>query len=855
MTLAEATILVKRFSNLFRKDKSYYAFNYALEHTIDKETGKKKYKKGPWFVSDENNQPRPITVETYLQHLEVKAWSSWGVILPSINEKNEVSFGAIDKDVYGDEEDNKRIVKQIYDEKLPLVPCFSKSGGLHIYFFCKEDVPASKVRSQLQHYNKYLGINAKEVFPKQIKLKWDKKKKRFDPGNGILLPYMDCLEQEHGLKEVFYKDNKCLNKWIKNVDLETGSLEEFLFHAESVAVDKDFFGEQPLELEEKPEKEKPKIQTEERDFEESNARPLSMPLRTIINNIKNKKKHDSGGTFDNWIVDFVYGAMEEKRSDLDILKHLEKVRDLSEKTKETNYFEKKINNCRERFDKADPGPQREKFMHNIIYIKKLNKFYDKSTKNPYDKESVNTTYAHIFPKSTPPTTYFREHPNKQLAEEEVYRPDLYNEEDPLMKGADHLYYINKYKPGKIKPIKPEKIKDLEPFFELMEHLVVEVKEREHLLDILGYIVQNPWKKVKTITVIYTEKQRFGKGTLFDTLTDIKGETNCEPTDVKGILDKGVVFAEKELVLVDEVKSKGNFTEKSNLINDLKKIGTETRIQQRRLFVDYKVIETQTNYFIFTNNSDALNIEAEDERYFVIANENERKPQSWYKKYHKWRQDKGSSYVYWFLKNRDVSKFDPMAPPPMTKAKQEMEEETGHPLVKKLREWINEGRHPFNLDECVRGTTELAEFISKNDRGDHVRYVNNTKTLNKCLKEAGCVFIGQVHHKLRNEKPTLFLFRNAEEMLAKHKKSELCNHVWKPLGGQSLEEIVSDRSALNMNYVSSNISDGSFCWACKEEIDADSNDKCIECDFGIKCKCGKCTCDDPKSKVRKLPEYR
>ena len=47
MTLAEATILVKRFSNLFRKDKSYYAFNYALEHTIDKETGKKKYKKGP----------------------------------------------------------------------------------------------------------------------------------------------------------------------------------------------------------------------------------------------------------------------------------------------------------------------------------------------------------------------------------------------------------------------------------------------------------------------------------------------------------------------------------------------------------------------------------------------------------------------------------------------------------------------------------------------------------------------------------------------------------------------------------------------------------------------------------------
>lgn len=187
--------------------------------------------------------------------------------------------------MYGDEEDNKRIVKQIYDEKLPLVPCFSKSGGLHIYFFCKEDVPASKVRSQLQHYNKYLGINAKEVFPKQIKLKWDKKKKRFDPGNGILLPYMDCLEQEHGLKEVFYKDNKCLNKWIKNVDLRLGAWKSSYFMLNLLQLIK-IFWRTAFRIRRKPETEKPKIQTEERDFEESNARPLSMPLRTIINNIK-----------------------------------------------------------------------------------------------------------------------------------------------------------------------------------------------------------------------------------------------------------------------------------------------------------------------------------------------------------------------------------------------------------------------------------------------------------------------------------------------------------------------------------------------------------------------------------------
>jgi hypothetical protein len=859
MNQDEAINLVKRYAKLHRKDKFYYAFNYDLPHTID-DKGKKKYKKAPWFVD------QGITDETYYGHLKKDHYRSWGLILPPTTEKNEASFGALDKDIYGDEEDNKRIVKQIYDEKLPLVPCYSKSKGLHIYMYCKDDVPAGKIRSTLQHYNKYLGINCKEVNPKQTKLKWNKQKKRFDPGNGILLPYMNCLEQ----KSTEISHVECLNQWIKNADLETGNLEEFLDYAESVSIDKNFFGEQPLELEEKPEEEKPIIQSEERDFAESNARPLSKPLQIILTNIKNKKDHKSGGTFDNWVLRFVAIAVQEKRSDKEILNYLDTIKEHSDKADETNYFENKISNCREEFDKADPGPLREKFMQDTIYNLKGKKYYNKATKNSYDKDPYDIKFAHIFPKKDPPTTYFKEHHNKQLAEEETYRPDLHKENDPLMKGADNLYYINSYRPGKIKPIKPEKQKDLEPFLELMEHIATIEKERNHVLDILAFIIKKPWQKVKTITVIYTKHQRFGKGTLFDTLVDILGETNCEPTDVKGVLDKGVTFAEKQLVLVDEVKSVGDFSEKANFINDLKKIGTETRIQQRRLYQDYKVITTQTNYLIFTNNPDALNIEAEDERLFVIANENERKPQSWYKAYHKWREDKGSSYVYWYLKNRNLAKFDPMAPPPMTEGKKAMREETGHPLTKKIHEWIDEGRHPFSLDECIRGTTELAEYISKHDKGAHVRYVNDTKQLKRSLEACGCEFIGQVLHKLRNEKPTLFLYRNQKEMLEKHKKSELCNHIWKPLRSESREAVVSERQNENFNNMDTTESDrafehnhlghkkkderGTFCWSCKEDIDTDSNDKCVECNWGIKCACGKCTCDDPRSKVKKKGIY-
>ena len=161
---------------------------------------------------------------------------SWGLILPPTNEKNEAGLGAVDKDVYNNPEDLKRIIKQIYDEKLPLVPCYSKSKGLHIYMYCKDDVPAEKIRSTLKHYNKYLKINAKEVNPKQTKPTWDKTKSRWSPGNGILVPYrssiqVECVPPQKGSQfanDIEYSLIKPDNGWIKNEDMEVGNLEEFL---------------------------------------------------------------------------------------------------------------------------------------------------------------------------------------------------------------------------------------------------------------------------------------------------------------------------------------------------------------------------------------------------------------------------------------------------------------------------------------------------------------------------------------------------------------------------------------------------------------------------------------------------
>ena len=877
--------IVSRYIKIFLKDKNFYAFNYALPHTVD-ENGKKKFIKKPWFVEQE------LTFETYKQHLVCKdehysekkridgsPWiTDWGLILPPINEKGEVNYGAIDVDFYNDPKLIERIVKQIYEEKLPLAPCYSNSGGLHLYLFSKEPIQAKIIIKILQHYNKHLGIKAKEIFPKQEKLKWNEKKKKFAYGNGIHLPYRSCIHENTEIKVIENEDiYKCKNitsktieertpnnPWIKS-DVSKGTIEEFLDYAESIVTDETLFDSLPLNLPKvKEDKIEEKITEEKINFSEPDARPLSEknPLSKIIQNIKNKKEHHRGGTFDNHVTDFIYGAMVSKLSDKHILEHLESVKKYSDKADDDDFFTDKIRNCRDKYDKADPGPLKQQYMENTIYNlnAKTKKYYNKKTGKSYDKESYNVKFADIFPKNVEPTDYFKDHPKKQLAEEETYRPDLHKENDPLMKGADGLYYLNSYKPGNIKPIKPETEGDIKPWNDLLEHIIPIKEEREFFSDWLAHIIQNPWVKNRVIILIYTLLERMGKGSVFDTMTDILGVTNAEPTDVKGVLDKGVTCAEKQLILVDECKSSGEYAEKRNLKNDLKKMASETRIQQRKLYVDYKIIETQTCYLVFTNEPDALQMDKQDQRFMVIKNENNRLDEKWYKAYHKWRQDKGSSYVYYMLKTRDISKFDPNALAPMTEAKKEMQDETGHPLTLKLKEMLEEGRYPLTLDTKIIGSTELAEYIGKYGRGNHVRYANDTKQLKRSLKEIGAIDIGQVLHKQLNYKPSLWIVRDREEM-QKYTKSKLCNEIWKPISTDSSpsekhEEDATDRFMKNQTNGANEFEKKfvTVCWSCGSSIDTDSNEKCPECNFAIKCTCGKCVCDKPYSPVKKLPQY-
>ena len=116
----------------------------------------------------------------WLEHLNGNG-PSLGII--PIMADNTVRWGCIDIDTYPI--DYKKIINSIRNLQLPLVPCRSKSGGMHIFLFLKNPVSARLVREKLREVASGLGYSSVEVFPKQSTILIEKG----DLGNFLNLPY------------------------------------------------------------------------------------------------------------------------------------------------------------------------------------------------------------------------------------------------------------------------------------------------------------------------------------------------------------------------------------------------------------------------------------------------------------------------------------------------------------------------------------------------------------------------------------------------------------------------------------------------------------------------------------------
>lgn len=165
-------------------DRAYGTYNLKRSKTV---------KKGQKVMGEAITIEGQVNMQLWKDHLEGRN----GIGIVPIRDDSTCFFGAVDIDLYQGL-DIKKIIKDIKDQELPLVPCRSKSGGVHLFCFVHEPVPAIMMKDKLAAFAATLGFGDSEIFPKQSEILAE----RGDVGQWINMPYFNHTKTDrYGFKK------------------------------------------------------------------------------------------------------------------------------------------------------------------------------------------------------------------------------------------------------------------------------------------------------------------------------------------------------------------------------------------------------------------------------------------------------------------------------------------------------------------------------------------------------------------------------------------------------------------------------------------------------------------------------
>ena len=392
------------------------------------------------------------------------------------------------------------------------------------------------------------------------------------------------------------------------------------------------------------------------------------------------------------------------------------------------------------------------FIERIAYMMKQKKYYDLEDKEMYDAEAIDVKYSKFFDGKYTPLKYWKLHKDSKVCVDFTYKP---NDQNRFVHVNKKLM-INVYEKNELVP--DSKV-DTDIFWSLLKHVIPHDDCREHFLNWYAFPIQNPGVKIRHAVIMQSDEFQLGKGSLFDLHRDILGNGNTRKIELAEALDKGKNYLlNYQTVLIDEAKSSGSWTEKAQLINTLKTIITEGSIGVRQLYKEYTEQDTCTNYWINTNYKDAFPLPKNEVRYWVYFSPAKRNQQM-LDEFHLQRLNNNlAAGVMAELMDRDLSKFNPLAPAPWTTYRDQMQGMADRPLNDFIREQFEQGVHPFDRD--MLSTVELFEYLKfeKRLRVTREREVANALELlgGKCRK--------QIPIDMVADRATVWILRNHDQYL-------------------------------------------------------------------------------------------
>ena len=704
-----------RFTESFEGSNMYYLAD-PTELTFKKNGGSR------WGVKKEFRISLAVSIKGHLDGSSKK-----GVVLPPIRKSdNKCKWGAIDVDgnIYKDDNFKREILNKIKKLNLPLVACFSKSKGLHLYIKFKNWTDAQKVINILHTFLNKLGLPPKtECFPKQAIVD--------DTGNGIMLPYMEGVG----------------NDWIKNYDekkFNTGTREEFEEHFYNKRVNAEDI---KIELPEEP-----KTNGEAKDV------PDGPSKFTILKKIKDKtiEPHPTmGGKYHSWIQVVIAKCVKEGYGDNEIK---ELIKEVHQDNRGLGYtwpesYQKQIDYTRResRFNKSNPGDTKilegigsldagvkfEEILKSYCYVMSNDMFNKIGSSDFYQAMQLNNYHKHeVVIKRGTLTNKLLTNKNFTKAETFItsakFKPGLINITKPgMVPLINNGVVLNIYIPNYL----AEQKGDVQFLIDFFIWLIGEKKWRI-IEQWIAYNLQYPGEKIKWSVVLVSVIEGVGKGLLARIIARILGMDNVnENANYKHLTNTHNTLLIGTQVLVLNEVSLGDFKSKQEGTNTLKNFVADDIYSCNFKNKPMVKLPNLTNIMLFSNDEQVLGVKQGTRRYFfcnIGRTEKEiisKTDEGFYKK--AWdfvdSEEGAAALIYYFNKKVKITKPEMFkARAPQTEDLKELIEKRKHPLQKKLEYDLarpdHENRKIFTGKFCGLITfDELNEALNTYDKDGTKKY--------------------------------------------------------------------------------------------------------------------------------------
>ncbi|MGV1790348.1 primase-helicase family protein [Rhizobium sp. A37_96] len=269
--------------------------------------------------------------------------------------------------------------------------------------------------------------------------------------------------------------------------------------------------------------------------------------------------------------------------------------------------------------------------------------------------AFNDRYSHITKDVTPHTKLAKDELTRKV-QVAAYLPGSADLFQTLENGQEA---VNLWKPSGLKPAGGE----CEAIHLHLVKMLPDDEVRNHLLDVLAFMVQRPGEKV-THAFVLTGRQGTGKRLLFELVKKLFGNHNCRTIESSSLGTRfNAHISNVQLLICEELWT----LERRETYNAIK-----TLITARTMSVEEKnipVFEARTPDFIMgTSNHDIpITLEAGDRRFLICDSPMEPQGREYYEALaHSIEREAGAFLNY--LLGRNLSSFNPNKAPPLTQAK-------------------------------------------------------------------------------------------------------------------------------------------------------------------------------------------